>query len=170
MKEFKKISAEELNENFIDLIGNKWMLITASKDDKVNTMTASWGGVGIMWGKTVATAYIRPQRYTKEFVDASETFTLSFFAGEQKQAMGYLGRVSGRDVPNKIEEANLHVTEANGYPTFEEATLTLVCKKLYVQEMKEECFLGTEEIERWYPAKDYHTMYMAEIVEAYVSE
>lgn len=166
----KKIDVKELQRNPFQMIGDEWMLITAKKEDKVNTMTASWGGVGIMWGKTVATAYIRPQRYTKEFVDASETFTLSFFAGEQKQAMGYLGRVSGRDVPNKIEEANLHVTEANGYPTFEEATLTLVCKKLYVQEMKEECFLGTEEIERWYPAKDYHTMYMAEIVEAYVSE
>ena len=65
-------------------------------------MTASWGGVGIMWGKTAATIYLRPQRYTKEFVDANDTFTLSFFGGREKQAMGYLGKVSGRDEPDKI--------------------------------------------------------------------
>lgn len=166
----KKIDVKELKKNPFEMIGDEWMLITAKKEDKVNTMTASWGGVGIMWGKTVATAYIRPQRYTKEFVDASDVFTLTFFDGEEKKAMGYLGKVSGRDVPNKIEEAGLHVTEVSGYPTFEEAAMVLVCKKLYVQDMKEEYFLGTEEIERWYPAKDYHTMYMAEIIEAYVRE
>lgn len=163
----KKIDVKELQKNPFQMIGDEWMLITAKAEDKVNTMTASWGGVGIMWGKTVATVYIRPQRYTKEFVDNSEYFTLSFFGGEEKEAMGYLGKVSGREVPDKIEQAGLHLTEVNGYPAFEEATLVFVCKKLYAQEMKEECFLGTEEIERWYPAKDYHTMYMAEIVEAY---
>lgn len=163
----KKIDVKELQKNPFQMIGDEWMLITAKAEDKVNTMTASWGGVGIMWGKTVATVYIRPQRYTKEFVDNSEYFTLSFFGGEEKEAMGYLGKVSGREVPDKIEQAGLHLTEVNGYPAFEEATLVFVCKKLYAQEMKEECFFGTEEIERWYPAKDYHTMYMAEIVEAY---
>ena len=163
----KKINVKELQNNPFQMIGDEWMLITAKSEDTVNTMTASWGGVGIMWGKTVATAYIRPQRHTKKFVDNSECFTLSFFGGEQMKAMGYLGRVSGKDVPDKIEQSGLTSVEINGHPTFEEATLVFVCKKLYVQDMKEECFLGTDEIERWYPGKDYHTMYMAEIVEAY---
>ena len=164
---FQEINVKELQKNPFVMIGDEWMLVTAKKDDQVNTMTASWGGVGIMWGKTVATAYIRPQRYTKTFVDNGEYFTLSFFGGEQKKAMGYLGSVSGKDEPDKIDKTDLHVTEIDGQPTFEEAKLVLVCKKLYAQEMKEECFIGTEEIEKWYPNKDYHTMYMAEIVKAY---
>ena len=164
---FQEINVKELQKNPFVMIGDEWMLITAQKGDQVNTMTASWGGVGIMWGKTVATAYIRPQRYTKTFVDNGDYFTLSFFGGEQKKAMGYLGSVSGKDEPDKIDKTDLHVTEIDGQPTFEEAKLVLVCKKLYAQEMKEECFIGTEEIEKWYPNKDYHTMYMAEIVKAY---
>ena len=164
---FQEINVKELQKNPFVMIGDEWMLITAQKGDQVNTMTASWGGVGIMWGKTVATAYIRPQRHTKTFVDSGEYFTLSFFGGEQKKAMGYLGSVSGKDEPDKIDKTDLHVTEIDGQPTFEEAKLVLVCKKLYAQEMKEECFIGTEEIEKWYPNKDYHTMYMAEIVKAY---
>lgn len=162
-----EIDVKKLQANPFEMIGDQWMLITAKKDGKVNTMTASWGAMGIMWGKTVATAYIRPQRYTKEFVDGSDTFTLSFFGGGQKKAMGHLGSVSGRKEPDKIEKAGLHVTEVDGYPTFEEATLTLVCKKLYVQEMKAACFLGKEEIEKWYPDGDYHYMYMAEIIKAF---
>ena len=77
-------------------IGSQWMLISAEKDGKVNTMTASWGGVGVLWGKNVVTVYIRPQRYTKEFVDANDTFTLSFFDGNYMKELGYLGKVSGR--------------------------------------------------------------------------
>ncbi|MDY2628863.1 MAG: flavin reductase family protein [Lachnospiraceae bacterium] len=164
---FTEINVKELDKNPFVMIGDEWMLITAKKDGKVNTMTASWGGVGIMWGKTVATAYIRPQRYTKCFVDSSEYFTLTFFGGEHKKAMGYLGRVSGKDEPDKIDKTDIHVTEIDGQPTFEEANLVLVCRKLYVQEMQKDCFTGTEEIEQWYPAEDYHTMYMAEIVKAY---
>ncbi len=167
---FQEINVKELQKNPFSMIGDEWMLITAKKEDKVNTMTASWGGVGIMWGKTVAFVGIRPQRYTKEFVDNSEYFTLSFFGGEQKKAMGHLGSVSGRTEPDKIEKAGLHVTELDAWPTFEEASLVFVCRKLYAQGMKEECFLGTEEINRWYPDKDFHTMYVAEIVKAYVQE
>lgn len=168
--EWKKISVKDLTQNVFQMIGDEWMLVTAEKDGKVNTMTASWGALGIMWGKTVATAYLRPQRYTKEFVDASETFTLSFFGGAQKKAMGLLGSVSGRDEADKIEKSGLHVTKIDGHPTFEEASLVLVCRKLYVQEMKPECFLHQEEIEKWYPDSDFHWMYMAEIMDVYVTE
>ena len=164
---FREIDIKSYPGNPWKMIGDDWMLVTAEKDGKINTMTASWGGVGIMWGKTVATAYLRPQRYTKEFVDGSDTFTLSFFGGREKQAMGYLGKVSGREEPDKIGKTDLHVTEVEGAPTFREAELVLLCRKLYAQEMKPECFLAGEEIEKWYPEKDYHTMYIAEIVKAY---
>lgn len=167
---FKEIDIKKLEKNPFAMIGDEWMLVTAEKEGAVNTMTASWGGVGIMWGTTVATVYLRPQRYTREFVDAGEYFTLSFFGGEQKKAMGHLGSVSGREEPDKIEKAGLHIAQIDGQPTFQETSLVLVCKKLYVQEMKQECFVGTEEIEKWYPNKDFHFMYMAEIVKAYAAE
>lgn len=148
-------------------IGSQWMLITAEKDGKVNTMTASWGGVGVLWGKNVATVYIRPQRYTKEFVDAGDTFTLTFFGGDRMKEMGYLGKVSGREVPDKIEQAGLHEETVDGYPAFAEGAQVLVCKKLYHDTIKPENFYGSEEDEKWYPDKDYHTMYIAEIIAAY---
>lgn len=163
----KEIDIKTLQKNPFAMIGDEWMLITAEKDGKINTMTASWGGVGIMWGKTVATAYIRPQRYTKEFVDAGNLFTLTFFGGAHKKDMGYLGSVSGLQEPDKIEKTNLHPAVIGGQPTFEEASLVLVCRKMYVQEMKPECFVSDEEIEKWYPNRDFHVMYMAEIVKAY---
>lgn len=165
--EFKEVDVKKMDKNPFSMIGDEWMLITAEKEGKINTMTASWGGVGIMWGKTVATAYIRPQRCTKGFVDSSDYFTLTFFNGKQKKAMGYLGSVSGYDEPDKIEKTDLHVIEFDGHPSFEEAALVLVCRKLYAQEMKPESFMRPEEIKEWYSDKDFHTMYIGAIVKAY---
>ena len=164
---FQEIDIKDIKENPWKMIGDDWMLVAAERNGQVNAMTASWGGVGILWGKAVATIYLRPQRYTKEFVDAGERFTLSFFGGREKKAMGYLGRVSGRDEPDKIEKTELHVREIGGAPAFEEAELVLVCRKMYAQEMKPECFLASGEIEKWYPDRDFHTMYIAEIEKGY---
>ena len=164
--EFKKTDIKTMEMKPFEKIGSQWMLISAEKDGKVNTMTASWGGVGVLWGKNVVTVYIRPQRYTKEFVDSNDTFTLSFFDGNYMKELGYLGKVSGRD-EDKIAKSGLHVEMVDGQPTFEEASQVLVCKKLYHDTMKPENFYGTEEDEKWYLDKDYHTMYIAEIVAAY---
>ena len=119
---FHEVPIESLEFNPFKKISKQWMLITAGDEKKSNTMTASWGGLGIMWGKNVATAYIRPNRYTKEFVDQTDHFTLSFLPEEERKALN-----------------------------------------LYHQEMKPECFDAPENDERWYPEKDYHIMYMAEI-------
>ena len=89
---FTEIKAEELKDNPFDLIGKQWMLITAGNEENCNTMTASWGGVGIMWGKPTATAYIRDSRYTKEFVDREDYFTLAFFGEEHREALNLCGR------------------------------------------------------------------------------
>ena len=106
-----KIDALTLKTPF-EMIGKDWMLITAQKDGKVNTMTASWGGMGVIWNKNVAFVFIRPSRYTKEFVDNTDSFSLSFFGEEYKDKLTYLGRTSGRD-ENKIEKAGLTVTHVN---------------------------------------------------------
>ena len=84
---FKEMDIHELQFNPFDKISRQWMLVTAGDRMKSNTMTASWGGVGIMWGKPVVTAYIRPQRYTKEFVDGSDRFTISFLPGDKREAL-----------------------------------------------------------------------------------
>lgn len=165
---FKEIAIEDLQLNPFQKISRQWMLITAGDELESNTMTASWGGLGIMWGKNVATAYIRPQRYTKEFVDNNDLFTLSFLPEEKREALNICGRVSGRDVEDKWAEAGLHPYYVDGTTAVEEAEMVLVCKKLYAQEMYPECFIETECDTKWYPQADYHTMYIAEIVKVLV--
>lgn len=165
---FKEIAIESLEFNPFTKISKEWMLITAGDENKSNTMTASWGGLGIMWGKNVATAYIRPQRYTKEFVDQADTFTLSFLPEEYRKALNVCGRVSGKNVEDKWAEAGLHPYYVDGTCAVEEADMVFVCRKLYAQDMLPECFVDAECDEKWYPDKDYHTMYMAEIVKVLV--
>ena len=169
MSKFKEIKPEELNENTFKLIGKDWMLITAGDKAKVNTMTASWGGLGVMFNKNVAYIVIRPQRYTKGFVDSSDTFSLTFFDNTFKKQLGYLGSVSGKD-EDKITKANLTVQYLNDTPYFEEAKNVLVCRKLYAQDMKSEGFISKEVEPKWYPEKDYHTLYIAEIEKVLINE
>lgn len=150
-------------ENVFSLIGDRWMLVAATdKSGKTNAMTASWGGVGVLWGKKVAFVFIRPQRYTKKFVDEAERFSLSFFDDSFKKTLGYMGKVSGRD-EDKIAKSGLTLSDINGVPVFKEASLTLVCRKLYRQTLEEKCFIETDNIDKWYPQRDYHDVYVAEI-------
>ncbi len=158
----KEISHDHFNENSFNMIGKDWLLITAEKDGRVNTMTASWGGLGIMWNKKVAYIFIRPQRYTKEFVDSADRLSISVLPNSYRRELGYLGRVSGRD-EDKISKANLTVKQYEDVPYFDEARLTLICKKLYAQALKEECFIDKGIIDEWYPERDYHIMYVVEI-------
>lgn len=164
---FKEVKIEDLEFNPFTKIGKEWMLITAGNEEKCNTMTASWGGVGIMWGKSVVTAYIRPQRYTKEFVDAEDTFTISFYKEEYRKALNVCGSVSGRDA-DKIKDAGLTPYYVDGTAAFEEAEMIFVCKKLYHQDMAPEHFDEKENDTKWYPEKDYHTMYIGEITKVLV--
>lgn len=157
----KEIKLEQWNKNVFEAIGKQWMLVTAG-DNEVNTMTASWGGLGVLWGKQVAYIFIRPQRYTKEFIDLSDTFSLSFFGEEYREKLKYLGAVSGRE-EDKIANSSLTLVRAGDTPYFQEAESVLVCKKLYAQELMPECFMTDEEDKMWYPKGDYHTMYVAEI-------
>ena len=133
-------------------------------------MTASWGAMGVMWGKNAVTVYIRPQRYTKEFVDREDTFTISVLGEEYRKALNYCGKVSGKDADNKIKEAGLTPYFTDGTAGIEEADMIMVCKKMYHDEIKPECFDAGENDGKWYPQKDYHTMYIAEILKVLVRE
>ncbi len=152
---------EEITKNVFDMIGKQWMLVSATKDGKTNAMTASWGGLGVMWGKNVAFVFIRESRYTKEFVDGSDKMVLSFFSEEYRKMLGYMGTVSGR-TEDKIEKAGLTLNENN---TFKEAEVSMICKKLYSIPMGAEGFVSNEEIDKWYKDGDMHTMYVVEIEE-----
>lgn len=166
---FKEIAIEDLEFNVFHKIGKEWTLITAGNKESHNTMTASWGGLGVLWNKNVATVYIRPQRYTKEFVDANDTFTLTFFDEKYRDALTICGRKSGRD-GDKIKEAGLTPCAVDGTTAFEEANLVMVCRKLYVDEIKPENILHEEIDAKNYPQKDYHIVYIAEIEKVLVRE
>ena len=164
MKNFFAIQPEKVVCSPFLLIGSEWMLITAEHDGKVNTMTASWGGLGVMWGRNVVYIALRPDRYTKEFVDAADTFSLSFFSRPFRNSLSYLGSVSGRDEP-KIEKSGLTVVHAGDTPYFEEASLVLVCRKIYHQVYDPAGFVDPT-IEENYTDGDYHTFYIAEVTQA----
>lgn len=166
---FQELSIDRLSFNPFTKIGKEWMLITAGDEQKFNTMTASWGGMGIMWNKKIATVYIRPQRYTREFVDANDLFTISFYGEEYRSVLDICGSRSGRDC-DKVSEAGLTPFLIDGTMAFTEAEMVLVCKKQYRQEMKSENFIEKENDEMYYPNKDYHIMYMAEIVKVLVKK
>lgn len=166
---FKEVKAEELKFNPFTKIGHEWLLITAGSEEKFNTMTASWGGVGVFWGKNAVTTYIRPQRYTKEFIDANDTFTIAFFDEKYRKALNICGTVSGRDV-NKVEQAGLTPYVVDGTMAFEEANMIIVCKKLYHGTMSPDNFEDKVNDAKWYPQKDYHTIYISEIVKVLVKE
>ena len=161
----KKIDIKALKENAVSLFDDSWCLITAGNEEKANTMTASWGSVGFIWNKNALTMYIRPQRYTKEFVDANDTFTVSFLPEQYREALNLCGKISGRE-EDKITKAGLTLAYEDGTPYFEEAELVFVCKKMYVQEMKEECLEDASFDATYYPNKDYHYLYIAEITKA----
>jgi flavin reductase (DIM6/NTAB) family NADH-FMN oxidoreductase RutF len=161
---FKTIDPEELNENFFRLINRDWMLVTSGKSGNFNTMTASWGSTGILWNKPIAICFIRPHRYTFEFADQHDFFTLSFFESLYKDALNFCGTHSGRDI-DKIQKTGLKPVETpNGSITFEQALLVLECKKLYADFLQEEHFLVKSLVDKNYPQKDFHKFFIGEIV------
>lgn len=164
---WKEIKPEEWNMNPFYTIGKEWMLISAGTKENLNTMTASWGGVGVIWGKPSATVYIRQTRYTKEFVDREEYFTLSFFDESYRNALNLCGKVSGRD-EDKIKEAGLTPCKVGESVGFEEANVIVVCKKQYHHFLSPEGFDVKENDTKWYSDRDYHTMYIGSIEKIFV--
>ena len=165
---FESVDLKQLPDNPFRLIGDQWTLVTAGSADSFNTMTASWGGVGVLWNKPVATIYIRPQRYTYEFLEKSDTFTLSFFAEQYRSALKLCGAKSGREI-DKVKETGLTPVTEEGSVYFDEARLVFVCKKLYFDDIKPENFY-TPDLEINYPNRDYHRMYIGEIQKALIAK
>ena len=167
----KEINYKDMTFNPFNLIGDEWMLVTAGDENSCNTMTASWGHLGCLWGQNDPTAmiYLRPSRYTKEFVDEEGWFSLCVMDKSFKKQMAYIGSVSGRD-EDKIAKTGLTPVYANGTTYFEQAKLVLVCRKMYAQELKEEDFFYKETVDQSYPQRDFHTMYIGKIEKVLVRD
>ena len=166
---FKEANLNSLEKiNPFDLVGNDWMLITSGTKEKFNTMTASWGTMGILWNKPVCMCFVRPQRYTFEFMEKNDYFSLCFFEDSFKSKLVFCGRNSGRDC-DKIKETGLKAEFDLQTPYFQEAKLVLICKKIYNQFIDKDCILD-KEIYKNYEQNDYHKMYIGEIVKCLVRD
>lgn len=150
---FKEISAKEINGNFIDMISREWMLITAGNKQSYNMMTAAWGFMGEIWGEDSVSILVRNTRYTMEFIDKCDYFSLSFY-GDNKKIYKICGSMSGRDV-NKTELTGLTPVFCERAPYFCEARLVIICKKQYVDTIKPECFTDKAPLKKWYNG-DFH--------------
>ena len=172
MSNRKTVAPEQL-ENVFRLIGKDWMLITATGKDAegsevTNTMTASWGGMGILWNKPVAFVFIRPQRYTFALTEQAERFSLSFLGEAYRDALRLCGTKSGRDT-DKFAATGLTPAVQDGVPYIGEARLVLLCRKLYADNLRSEGFVLPSLLDN-YKDGDFHRMYVVEIEEAFLQE
>lgn len=164
----KEINASACSANVFEQIGKQWMLISAGTEEKANAMTASWGGMGVLWNKNVVYIFVRPQRFTKTLLDEQDYFSLTFFDESYRTMLAYMGKATGKE-EDKIAQSNLHVVFDKA-PYFEEAAQTLICRKLYTQYLDPACFLDEKIDQANYPLKDYHMMYVGEIEKILVKE
>lgn len=168
MKGFKEVNIREIKKSVQEMISDDWMLITAGDESGWNTMTASWGGLGEIWGKDAAFAFIRPQRYTLGFVEKSGLFTLSFFGGKYKDEMKICGSKSGRDI-DKSAETGLKPVFTDSTTGIEQAEVIMVCRTMAVQQIDPEGFIDPS-VMKWYPEKDFHKVIIGAIEKVYVKE
>lgn len=164
---FKEINIKDVNENFIKAISDEWMLISAGNESGYNMMTASWGFVGEMWGSDCVIAAIRPQRYTMEFVDNNDYFTLSFY-GDRKDIHKVCGSQSGRDV-DKTSLTGLTPIFSDNTVYFAEARMVIICKKQYSAPLREQGFCDKAPLEKWYQG-DLHNMIVGKIEKVLISD
>ena len=169
---FKEISPFDINDNVFRALDKDWMLICApdkTKECGANAMTASWGGLGFLWYKPVATLYVRPQRYTFSLTEESDKYSLCFFDEAYRDALKICGTKSGRDM-DKISACNMTVSSELDTPIINEARLVLICRKLYADDIKEACFTDTAVKEKAYPKSDFHRFYICEIEKVLIKE
>ena len=166
---FRKIEPTALPGNVIDEVCNKWMLLAAGSESDFNVMTVNWVMMGELWFKPAVTVYVRHSRHTMGYMESSDTFTLTALKPGHEDALKLAGSKSGRDI-DKLKESGLTAAFVDGCPTFEEAAYTIVCKKMYADEMPPENFLDKEVFDKAYTDADYHKMYIGQIVAAYVND
>ncbi|MCH5325415.1 MAG: flavin reductase [Eubacterium sp.] len=151
------------NTDIFSVYDKQWALLAAGAPDNYNTMTISWGGMGTLWGKPVVTVYVKPVRYTHKFMDDNEYFTVSFFPEQYRDDLMILGSKSGRD-GDKVALTALTATKAGESTTFEQAEVTLLCKKIYRQDLVRDT-MPENVVKTFYTSEEPHTMFIGEVVE-----
>lgn len=146
-----------------EIYDKDWALLTAGSAKKFNTMTISWGGLGTLWNKPVVTVYVKPIRYTHEFMEESDYFTVSFYGEQYRHALGLLGSRSGRN-GDKVAAAGLTALPVGASVTFREACVTLLCKKIYRQDLDTSA-MPQDAVANYYETEAPHTIYIGEVVE-----
>jgi len=169
-KVLNRINVKHLPDNFFKLLDNDWMLITAGSSESYNTMTASWGTFGILWNKPIAVCFIRPTRYTLEFVNRSDMFTLSFFSSEYHDILNFCGNHTGRNTNKAALTGLTPIFTEQGSVYFSQARIVMECRKLYVDKLKSENFVKTNLMKEIYPNGDLHHIFVGEIINCYSSE
>lgn len=162
------IAPEDFNANNFTIFDKGWFLLTGGNIswNNFNAMTVSWGGFGTMWGKPVVTVVVRPQRYTLEFLDREDDFTLCAFGEEFREKLTFLGRNSGRQLPDKITQSGLTPVAAEivSAPAYAEAELVMECRKLYRGELCGKNFCCKSIVKECYPDRDFHIFFVAELL------
>lgn len=167
---FKEVDPFTLEGNVFDMLDKEWMLITAGNKQQYNTMTASWGGFGFLWRRPISIIYVRPQRFTFEFTEQFDTYTLSFFGhNNYRKALGFCGSKSGRNYDKAKETGLIPIETPNGSVSFEQARLVIECRKLYADDIKPDKFVDKLVDAEIYPDKDHHRFYIGEITCCYVN-
>ena len=162
MHVFQPVNPEDIENGAYSFVGEK-IIISSVKGDKVNVAAAEWGGVGYVWNKRVTFIFVRKSRYTKDCIDESGVYSISFMDQEKyRGALKYLGLVSGRD-EDKIAGARLTVNYDEGIPYIDEAREVITCRVVYRQEFEKECFIDKDIIEQLYKDGEYHILYVGEV-------
>jgi len=163
----KTIATDKFNSDIFTIFHQSWMLLTGGdyETGKANTMTVSWGLMGTIWFKSVVMIGLRPQRYTLEFIEEFDTFTLAAFPDENKDILSYCGAHSGREY-DKIKECGLTLipSEKVSAPAFEEAELIIECRKLYCDELRGKNFIDKSIVGKCYDDRDFHKLFIAEVI------
>jgi len=165
----REIKAKDLSVEIVDLWMNRWFLLTSGTTESCNMMTVAWGSLGYMWNKPFAQVVVRPQRFTRGFMDQSDSFTLCAFPKSYRKDLNILGTLSGRD-GDKLAKTRLTLKASKrvAAPSYQEADLILECRKIYFQDMDPEGFVDPA-IKKNYPGKDYHRIYFGEILSVFIA-
>ena len=160
---FNRKDIKQVSENIFSMLDNEWMLLTAGTLEKMNTMTISWGSMGILWNKPIAICFVRPQRYTDTFMKEQYTFTLTVLPPDLKHILTICGSKSGRNT-DKIRETGLtpFLTPGKGI-SFEQARIYVECKKTYTSVFDPANIVDRSIPSSIYPGNDFHNIYFGEI-------
>lgn len=165
---FEKTDIFNAGINPFKLIGKDWYLLTSGDEKGYNTMTASWGQMGVLWGSPAFTCVVRPNRKTFEFMEKNDLFTVSFFSEKYRNVLSFCGSHSGRDC-DKAKETGITPLFIDGTTAFEEADMIFVCRKLYAQDLSEE-HVKYGKIMKFYETDPFHKSFTGEIIGAYIKK